>query len=120
MEVMNINYNRVIKDMENENNYKIRYKLVKFALEFGKKQAAREFKTTVQTVRRWVNRYNQEGLKGLDNQSRKPHYSPNKCPDSFEKKVIKLRLQTKNTFGAKRLIERFDFIVFRWVCAAHY
>ena len=94
--------------MENKNNYKIRYKLVKFALEFGKKQAAREFKTTVQTVRRWVNRYNKEGLKGLDDQSRKPHYSPNKCPDSFEKKVIELRLQTKNTFGAKRLIERFD------------
>ena len=72
---MNINYNRVIKDMENKNNYKIRYKLVKFALEFSKKEAAREFKTTVQTVRRWVNRYNKEGLKGLDDQSRKPHYS---------------------------------------------
>ena len=86
----------------------MRYDLVKFALKYGNKPTSREFKTSVKVVRKWVNRYVKEGISGLNDRSRKPHHSPNKCTPSLENKIIKLRKQTKHKFGAKRLIERFS------------
>jgi len=81
---------------------------VKFALKNGKKAAAREYRTSPSVVRKWIKRYQLEGVTGLKDQSRKPHYSPNKCPMSFEKKVVKIRRLTKHKYGAVRLIERFS------------
>ena len=94
--------------MNKTDRLNLRYDIVKFALKYGNKPASREFKTSVKVVRKWVNRYNQEGISGLNDRSRKPHYSPNKCASTLERKIIKLRLQTKHKFGARRLIERFD------------
>ena len=94
--------------MNKTDRLNLRYDIVKFALKYGKKPASREFKTSVKVVRKWVNRYDQEGISGLNDKSRRPHYSPNKCALTLEKKIIKLRLQTKHKFGARRLIERFD------------
>ena len=94
--------------MDKTKRLNFRYDLVKFALVYGNKATSREYKTTPKVVRKWVNRYNKFGISGLNDQSRKPHYSPNKCTLTFERKVIKLREQTKHKFGARRLIERFD------------
>jgi transposase len=94
--------------MNQQNRYEFRYELVKFALRYGKKPAAREYGTSATVVRKWVARYKSEGITGLKERSRKPHVSPNKCSERFEKKVIKIRQQTRHKFGAVRLIERFD------------
>lgn len=94
--------------MKLENKHGYRYEMVQLALRIGIKPTAREYKANPKTVRKWVNRYQKLGLKGLKDQSRKPKHSPNKCSERFEKKVIKLRTQTANKFGTKRLIERFS------------
>ena len=101
-------YGKVIYKMDKTERFNFRYDLVKFALRNGKKPAARDYKTSVKVVRKWVRRYTECGISGLNDQSRKPHYSPNKCSFTLERKVIKLREQTKHKFGARRLIERFD------------
>ena len=51
--------------------------LVEYALKYGIKPTAREFKTTPKTVRKWVERFKAEKKPGLQNRSRKPHASPN-------------------------------------------
>ena len=94
--------------MTSQKRYEHRYEMVKFAMKYGKKPAAREFNTTVKTVRLWVKRYEREQLSGLKDKTRRPKSSPNKCDPEFEKEVITLRKKTKNRFGAVRLIERFD------------
>ncbi len=101
-------YQYHITHMKQESKQHYRYQMVLFAREFGNKPAAREYNTSVHTVRKWVRRYNKAGIKGLSDQARTPQFSPNKCTPTFEKKVIKLRTQTGNKFGAVRLKDRFD------------
>ena len=101
-------YGKVINRMSKNKRFMTRYDLVKFALIKGNKEAAREHKTSANVVRKWVSRYKTDSLKGLYDKSRRPHFSPNKCPLEFEKEVIKIRKQTKHKFGAVRLIERFN------------
>lgn len=93
--------------MDKQGKFDYRYKMVRFAIKHGNKPCRREYDVSVKTVRKWVKRYKEEGLKGLEDRSQKPKNSPNKCSESFEKKVIKLRKQTKNTFGAEKLIDRY-------------
>ena len=88
-----------------------RYELIKFAMRYGNKPASREYKTTAKTVRKWVKRYQEKGLSGLYDKSRRPKTSPNKCSKRVEKEIVALRKKTKHRYGAKRLIERFDLPV---------
>jgi len=101
-------YQEVITKMTLDGQLNYRYKMVKFALANGNKCAAREFNTSPYIVRKWRIRYEKEGLRSLMNSSRKPLSSPNKCPQDFEDKVIKIRTETKHKYGAVRLIDRFD------------
>jgi len=87
--------------------YSLRCEIVSLAKKQGNKAAARFFKTTVKTVRKWVNRYKEQGYTGLKELSRAPHKQWKKCEPEFETKVIKLRKKTKNKFGAGTLQERF-------------
>jgi transposase len=94
--------------MSEQGKFDYRYKLVKFAIKYGNKPCSREYNISVQTVRKWVKRYKEKKLKGLEDESKRPKNSPNKCSPTFEKKIVQLRLQTKHKYGAKRLIERYD------------
>ena len=53
-----------------------RERLVKYALHHGVKPAAREFKTTPKTVRKWIVRFQEHKKPGLANQSKRPKESP--------------------------------------------
>jgi transposase len=101
-------YNYIMKKLKKEEKFNYRYDLVKFAFKTSKKEASREYKADIKVVRKWVERYKKYGIAGLKDLSTAPKTIPNKCSDSFEKQVIKLRLQTKNKFGASKLIERFN------------
>ena len=48
--------------MTKENRYDLRYQMITFAKKYGKKVAAREFKTSPNVVRKWVFRYEKAGL----------------------------------------------------------
>jgi len=105
---MRLVYQESIKKMTEFGKYQTRYEMVKFGLKFGVKPTAKDYGCSPKTVRKWVHRFETEGLSGLKDRSKRPKHSPLKCDFAFEKKVIQLRLKTKHRFGAKRLIERFD------------
>ncbi len=50
----------------------LRFELVRYAREHGIKPAARQFSTTVKTVRKWLRRWEPGSLRGLKDQSRAP------------------------------------------------
>ncbi|RMG19795.1 MAG: hypothetical protein D6732_29430 [Methanobacteriota archaeon] len=94
-------YNHLIKDMSSKFN--LRIEMVKFAMENGVSEAAREFKTTRKTVRKWRDRYRREGAKGLLDRSRAPQHIPHKMPEKMERRIEELRERHKRKWGPHRL-----------------
>lgn len=58
-------YDKVMRGLENI--LTMRLQMVKVAQDKGICQSARLYNTTCNTVRKWVNRYREEGLQGLAN-----------------------------------------------------
>jgi len=81
--------------------------LVTYAHQQGIKAAAREYRTTVPTVRKWLRRWKEQGLKGLEELSRAPHSCPHKITGERAQRVAELRRQLP-TFGARRLKREWD------------
>lgn len=98
-------YFTLVREMRSAYNHRLR--LVSHARQHGIKPTARLFQTTVPTVRKWLRRYQQHGLRGLLELSRAPHHQPGKTPADLEQQVVALRQQLP-TFGARRLIREFD------------
>jgi transposase len=98
-------YFDVIRNMQNAFNYRLR--LVTHARQHGIKAAARAFSTTVPTVRKWLRRFQAQGLKGLQEHSRAPLHQRHQTPAQIELRAIELRRQLP-TFGSRRLIREFD------------
>jgi transposase len=98
-------YFEVVRHMKNAFNYRLR--LVTHARQQGIKAAARAFRATVATVRKWLRRYEVQGLKGLQEVSRAPHSCPHKIQGELAQRVVELRRRLP-TFGARRLIREFD------------
>jgi transposase len=98
-------YFDVVRQMPNAFNYRLR--LVMHAREHGIKAAARAFRTTVPTVRKWVRRYQAQRLKGLQELSRAPHSCPHKIGGELAQRVVELRRQLP-TFGARRLQREWE------------
>ena len=95
----------LIREMRDAYNHRLR--LVESARQRGIKPTARLFQTTVPTVRKWLRRFQQQGLRGLIEQSRAPRHQPNQTSPAVEQQVVALRQQLF-TFGARRLIREFD------------
>ena len=55
-----------------------RLEMVRYAQSVGFKPAARYFRCSINTIKKWCRRYALYGVKGLVDVSRKPHRSPNK------------------------------------------
>ena len=91
--------------MSNAFNYRLR--LVAHGRQHGIKAAARAFRTTVPTVRKWVRRYQAQGLKGLQELSRAPHGCPHKITGQLAQRVVELRRRLP-TFGARRLQREWE------------
>jgi len=105
-----------MKLLKTEAKFEFRLRLVKSAYAIGIKPTAKYFKTTARTVRKWLGRYEKSGVSGLKDQSKRPQYMPNKCSPEFEKRIIELRLNTRNKYGAVRLIERFGITEYGKSC----
>lgn len=95
-----VSYFDLIRQMPNAFNYRLQ--LVTYARQRGIKAAAREFRTTVLTARKWLRRYAKQGLKGLEELSRAPHACPHKITGELADRVVALRRQLPR-FGAQRL-----------------
>jgi len=53
-------------------------------------------------IYKWVNRYEEQGLDGLKEQSRRPKYSPNQTSDDIVELIIKEKLKNRNR-GPKKI-----------------
>ena len=65
-----------------------RLELVRFANDNGIKTAARFYKCSKNTVKKWCRRYAIYGIAGLKDKSRRPHHSPKRIPDED---IIKIK-----------------------------
>lgn len=85
----------------------LRHEMVLFAKEHGNKPAARAFKTTVKTVKKWVSRYKKSGYQGLKDLSKVPINMPNKTPKHIEDQILNIKKELK-TWGALRIKRDFN------------
>ncbi len=79
-----------------------RYQMVTYAKEHGVKPTARFYATNPKTVRKWIRRFDQSGYQALEDNSRRPHHSPNKTPLDVSKKIVKLKIEYKH-IGAEQI-----------------
>jgi len=103
-----VRYYDLIRERKNAFNHRLR--LVTYARQHGIQKAAREFRPTVRTVRKWLRRYQAQGLKGREELSRAPHRGPHKVQGQVAQQVLALRRQLP-TFSAQRLRRDFDLPV---------
>ena len=96
-------YYIVLKAMKTKaDKFDLRLRMVRYAISCGVKPAARAFSSTPKTVRKWLNRYKQERLAGLNELPRIPLTCPHKTKPDMEQRIVRLR--KKYPFmGAKRL-----------------
>ena len=95
-------YDQIVRMKRNADKFECRLRMVRFAQQHGVKPAARAFDTTPKTVRKWLVRYQQERLAGLNELPRIPLSCPHKIPPTLEQKIVRLRKQYP-FMGAKRL-----------------
>ena len=81
--------------------------MVELAEEKNISESARTFKTTRKTVRKWLNRYKHDGLKGLHDKPRIPKKIPHKIKKKKELEIVQLRKKYKR-WGPDRLKQQFD------------
>lgn len=95
-------YDQIVRMKHNADKFELRLRMLQFAKQYGVKPAARAFATTPKTVRKWLGRYRQERLAGLNELPRIPLSCPHKIPPTLEQKIVRLRKQFP-FMGAKRL-----------------
>jgi len=81
--------------------------MVQYALQNDISKAAREYKTTRKTVRKWMKRYQEEGLEGLKDKKRAPHHIPHKLKPEDEAQIVELR-EKFPSWGSRRLIGHYQ------------
>jgi transposase len=91
----------------NAHKFDLRLRVVQYARQHGVKPAARHFQTTPKTVRKWLSRYRQERLAGLNELPRIPLSCPHKTSAAEESRIVDLRKRFP-FMGAKRLKFMFD------------
>jgi transposase len=100
-------YYPIITKMSREDRFDIRLKMVELAREKGISEAARVYRTTRKTVRKWLKRYEEgAGLEGLKERSRAPKEIPHKMKPEEEARIVELR-KMHPSWGARRLKERY-------------
>ena len=95
-------FEQIIKMPNKADKFDLRLRMVKHALAYGVKPTARLFNTTPKTVRKWLNRYRQERLSGLNELPRIPLSCPHKTSPQIQRKIVQLRKRYP-FMGAKRL-----------------
>lgn len=86
-----------------------RYQMVIYAKEHGVKPAARLYRTTPKTVRKWLMRFIEGGYQALVDMSRKPHCSPMAVSGAHRQEIVRLKHKYKR-LGAEqiKILENLD------------
>lgn len=99
----NLTYKMIIVNTNNPE--KIREKMVQryYQLNENASKTAREYKTRRQTVKKWVERYEREGMGGLKDKSKAPKEIPGKTPIEVEDMIEKIVKDKKYSIGQDRV-----------------
>ncbi len=84
-------YTMAMFNRKNKEQIGIRQKMVRYAQKHGIKPAARHFGCSKNTIKEWLQRFNQHGAGGLENKSRAPHSCPHKTSQEMEDLIIAKR-----------------------------
>lgn len=87
--------------------YDFRLHMAQSAVKMGVKPTAKLFLTSAPTVRKWRDRFQSQGLSGLQELSRAPHSCPHKLSKEEEDFIVKLRKKLPG-YGAEHLKDEFD------------
>jgi transposase-like protein len=101
-----IAYYTVARGKDQTVKYEIRHSMVMLALKQGIRPTARYYGVTRNTVRKWLRRYQETRIDGLQDRSRAPHHVPHKTSVMVEKKVLRLKRKLKR-FGSRRLVRDY-------------
>src|SRR5690242_11213563 len=85
----------------------LRLEMVRYARVYGIKPCARQFSTTVKTVRKWLRRWQPGSLRGLQDRSRAPHH-PRQGITRRQRKLAVTLKQKLPSWGASRLKRDFS------------
>jgi transposase len=100
-EIVPWNYYAMIRQCKDRR--KLRFDMVRYAKKHGFKPAAREFDTTVKTVKKWYKRWDGRTMRGLEDRSRAPRNPANKVSRQKRNKVVSYKKGPLKSFGAERL-----------------
>ncbi|MDI6703349.1 MAG: helix-turn-helix domain-containing protein, partial [bacterium] len=106
LEILFDNYYKTGYHVPMPANFNFRLRMVELAEEKGISWAARVYGTTRKTVRKWIARYNQNGLEGLKDRKKIPKTIPHKMDKEDEKCIVELR-KTHPSWGARMLKDRY-------------
>jgi len=95
-------FEQIIRMPDKADKFDLRLRMVRHALVYGVKPTARVFQTTPKTVRKWLKRYQQERLAGLNELPRIPLHCPHKISAQLERRIVRLRKRYP-FMGPKRL-----------------
>jgi transposase len=95
-------WEQIIKMPNKADKFDLRLRIIKSVQAIGVKPTAELFNTTPKTVRKWLSRYRQEKLTGLNELPRIPHHCPHKTSPSIEVNIVALRKRFPFK-GSKRL-----------------
>ena len=71
--------------------------------QYSKTELCQRFGISRPTADKWIQRYRQNGLAGLADQSRRPHHSPNATDDALRERLIAAKQQRPH-WVAKKLL----------------
>ncbi len=85
----------------------LRHEFVSLAMkeESNITELCRRFTVSRETGYKWIHRFKREGLKGLEDRSRRPYMSPNHTPEQVEHLVVKVR-DAHPSWGARKIHAR--------------
>ncbi len=106
---MPVEYFTMMKSKDDAFRFGIRRTMVLEAMDKGIKPTARAFRATVKTVRKWVKRYRDLGLRGLQEQSRAPHRIPHKTSPAAEAAVV-----AKKRSALRPIFHQLDVQLAKW------
>ncbi len=100
-------YWQMLRERSNANMHvELRRQMALYAIRHGVSAGARRFGTTRTTVRKWRDRYQAEGVRGLGDRSRAPKHIPHKTSQKVADRLISLRKHYPG-WGVDRLFLHF-------------
>jgi len=84
-----LSYYQIMRNCKDKRAH--RYQMVQYALSHGVKPTARLFGTSPPVVRKWLERFKENGYAGLSDLSRKPHHSPRATAQSVKDHIVGLK-----------------------------